>query len=51
LPQEIRAADAGLFGQVLQGIHLTFVDAARNDVIFKVFDRFSHELNPPDVNA
>jgi len=36
---------------MLKGFHFTFVDAARNDMLFRAFDRFSHGLIPPDVNA
>ena len=36
---------------MLKGFHFTFVDAARNDMLFRVFDRFSHGIIPPDVNA
>jgi hypothetical protein len=35
---------------MLKGFHFAFVDAARNDVLFRVFDSFSHGLIPPGVN-
>ena len=36
---------------MLKGFHFTFVDAARNDMLFRFFDRFTHGLIPPDVNV